>query len=447
MLLAACASAPVGPPAVMESTIEPSEGLGAPIELLGAGDATAERCFRHATESQGETVARCRNDEMDACAKLVQRWAARAPDCAAKVGELACHAEHAPSCAALATHLLKQPSPPATRVRRLLGRACDGGVAKACTQLGKRAYERLKIYDVGIIKRLKRGCALGDGEACFIAANARRTRALDGPQAELLERGCDLEHEPACMVLGLALAGALQPPGSDKQKRGLQLLDGVCDGSGPSAAQACFTLGQFVSTGNAGYYARACDKGHFNACVEIVTAHRDAGRAPEAVQLAGKMIAQHPGQWLPRWIRGSILFNSGEHAKAIADLDAVAGLRSDWPLLEVWLYAAQARSGGDGTPRLRKAHRALGGAAWPAPVFNYMLGRLPEARLLRQAKHKTAYTQRQQECEAFYYIGQHLMIAGNARRAKGMFQRAVATQITDYIEFTGAKAELARLAP
>ena len=52
---------------------------------------------------------------------------------------------------------------------------------------------------------------------------------------------------------------------------------------------------------------------------------------------------------------------------------------------------------------------------------------------------------RGKQCEAYFYVGQYLLIQGKRSEAVAMFQRDVATGLTGFIEYNAAKAELARL--
>lgn len=437
-LTMACSAAP--PPAarvepVSEPLIEPSEGVEETTELLGAGDDEAERCFRRAATIDEDSTEKCRESVIEACADVAADLVTPAPVCAAKIRELACAAEHARSCADLAMQLHKQPNRQPTRVRKLLDRACTGGIGTACAQLARMERKRLGATDPGVTRWFDKGCELGDGASCFEAAESTRLGAAK--RAELFQRGCDLGFDRACLTVGLMLLVGAHPFPRD-EARGKQILMTLCNGTGGEAKDACFSAGE---------HEKACNKGHFNSCMAILDGHHRAGRIDETIALATKLVKEQPNNWLLRWVRGSNLFNSGKHKASIPDLEALIPLRPDWPLVEIWLYAAQERSGGQGKARLEAAFAKMDSSSWPAPVFKFMLGRLSMGQLLRAAKDKDVTKQKQQECEAFYYVGQQLMIRGQTKRAKAMFQKSVDTAVTNYIEYRGAKAELVLLAP
>jgi lipoprotein NlpI len=52
---------------------------------------------------------------------------------------------------------------------------------------------------------------------------------------------------------------------------------------------------------------------------------------------------------------------------------------------------------------------------------------------------------RAQHCEAYFYLGQHALIAGKSDEATRLFQQAVDSGVVTSNEYGGAQAELKRL--
>jgi lipoprotein NlpI len=73
------------------------------------------------------------------------------------------------------------------------------------------------------------------------------------------------------------------------------------------------------------------------------------------------------------------------------------------------------------------------------------LGRLTPAAVFDQAVDSDPKRQRAMQCEAYFYVGYHLLIEGKRSEAAAMFQRAVATGVTEFIEYQAARAQLSRL--
>jgi lipoprotein NlpI len=66
--------------------------------------------------------------------------------------------------------------------------------------------------------------------------------------------------------------------------------------------------------------------------------------------------------------------------------------------------------------------------------------------VLNAAQDPDPQVQRERQCEAYFYIGEYLLIADQKGEAARMFQAAVSTGVTGLFEYASAKAELRRLA-
>jgi len=60
--------------------------------------------------------------------------------------------------------------------------------------------------------------------------------------------------------------------------------------------------------------------------------------------------------------------------------------------------------------------------------------------------HDSSRQRAEQECEAYFYLGQYHVIMGNLGEARRMFQLSVDTGVTNFIEYTASEVELNRLA-
>jgi hypothetical protein len=82
----------------------------------------------------------------------------------------------------------------------LLTRACNGGVASSCSNLGQ-ALSFTKHDNAAVIAALTRGCELGDADSCMLAAAQPVTIES---RARLWERACALGHFLSCTDLAVA---------------------------------------------------------------------------------------------------------------------------------------------------------------------------------------------------------------------------------------------------
>jgi lipoprotein NlpI len=82
---------------------------------------------------------------------------------------------------------------------------------------------------------------------------------------------------------------------------------------------------------------------------------------------------------------------------------------------------------------------------WPGIIVQLYLGAVNAESVLSAAKNPDPNKEKQQLCEAYFYLGELSLIAGNRAAAILFFQNTLKTGITNYIEYTGAKQELIRL--
>lgn len=142
--------------------------------------------------------------------------------------------------------------------------------------------------------------------------------------------------------------------------------------------------------------------------------------------------------------RGRVHFYAGDYMRAASDL--VRAHRLDGSIYTaLWLYLARKRADIPGERTLAAEADTSGAGAWPAPIVGlYLGGAAPEA-VMRAAATGTAAAQREQRCEASFYIA-HWHLLRNARDAAApLLREAQKTCPTTYMEHEGAVAELRRL--
>ncbi|MCA9623318.1 MAG: tetratricopeptide repeat protein [Myxococcales bacterium] len=270
---------------------------------------------------------------------------------------------------------------------------------------------------------------------------------------ELGERACELGDLTGCVDLAVLLAFGSGGATRDLA-RAESLLREVCNLDGPGdGGRSCSTLalllaGPAIASGGTTpadtwkLHDRACQNGHVEACAMMAQHHYSEGRYGDAIAVADEVIDELPDRWSMRYARGLSLLNLGEPKRAIPDLAKLCELRQDLEYCPLWLFSARRRAGEPAEAALEAAHRRLGDEAWPEPIFRFYLGRLSQRALLTKAKDRDPRRQLEKECEAYYYVGQELLAAGQRKAAAGFFKKAVATGISEFIEYAGAGAEL-----
>jgi|ERR1035437_1766271 lipoprotein NlpI len=143
--------------------------------------------------------------------------------------------------------------------------------------------------------------------------------------------------------------------------------------------------------------------------------------------------------------RGRAFLYLGRFAAAQESFAAVRKLDISDPYSAIWLYLATARAAQDGRHELEKSTEQISLTAWPGPVINLYLGKVTQNAVLSSAGDPDAKKDREQHCEAYFYLGEFALSGGARSKAKRLFQQSFDTGVFWFIEYAGAQVELKRL--
>lgn len=168
------------------------------------------------------------------------------------------------------------------------------------------------------------------------------------------------------------------------------------------------------------------------------------GRADEAVD-AMRQAREPSNRAFATKGLGHAQYYQGRYADAEASFgeaaEESAGEDRDFAL--IWLYLSAERNGGRGRAALAPHVEQVDASRWPGAVIHYLAGRTTQAELLREAR-KDKQMERLNLAEAWFYVGQQLLLAGDADGAQRMFQRTVEIGALPYREHAFAQIELRR---
>jgi lipoprotein NlpI len=168
------------------------------------------------------------------------------------------------------------------------------------------------------------------------------------------------------------------------------------------------------------------------------------GRADEAVSAMRQVKDPANRAFVSKGI-GNALYYQGRYADAEASFrDAVddsSGEDRDFAL--IWLYLSAERNGHRGRAAIAPYVEQVDVARWPGAVIHYLAGRTSQDELLHEAR-KDKQMERLNLSEAWFYVGQQLLLAGDADGAQRMFQRTVEIGALPYREHAFAQIELKR---
>ncbi len=144
--------------------------------------------------------------------------------------------------------------------------------------------------------------------------------------------------------------------------------------------------------------------------------------------------------------RGTIRFYLGQHSDAARDFRRSLMLDGPEPYRVLWLHLSRERAGFDAREELAALAGRLTTEDWPVPLIALFLGETSPEQVLASIDAPDQRRRRELECETHFYVGQYHLLNGNISAATESFRSSVATRITTFAEFAGAKMELKRIA-
>ena len=108
----------------------------------------------------------------------------------------------------------------------------------------------------------------------------------------------------------------------------------------------------------------------------------------------------------------------------------------------IWLHVAAMRGGFNASSPLRSFAEGLSTAQWPAPVIRMFTGAIQPEEAIALAQSPDVDTDQAQKCEAYFYAGQQYLLDRKPDAAKTAFEAAVATGMTEFLEYDWALREL-----
>ena len=184
---------------------------------------------------------------------------------------------------------------------------------------------------------------------------------------------------------------------------------------------------------------------HLNALYNRGNAYTRKGDYDRAAQDYDQVLQLNPKHANAYSSRGFVRFFQGQFAAAVPDFSEALRFAPNNPYRILLLYLAQARAGSHGRDALAHAVRGLDLAKWPGPIVSMYLGKVPEQAVLDSVAEADATERRQRRCQAYFYLGQQLLIRQQTNEAAKMFRETVATNASALFEYEAAHAELKRL--
>jgi lipoprotein NlpI len=148
----------------------------------------------------------------------------------------------------------------------------------------------------------------------------------------------------------------------------------------------------------------------------------------------------------PHFGRGRARFYAGEFMSAASDFIRAHQLDPSI-YTALWLFLARKRADIPGEKTLAQEAGTSGDGEWPAPVVALYLGRSTPEAVQKAATHSDPTRQRDQRCEANFYIAHWHLLRGAREPAARLLDEARSGCLSAFLEHEGAVAELRRLQP
>jgi lipoprotein NlpI len=144
--------------------------------------------------------------------------------------------------------------------------------------------------------------------------------------------------------------------------------------------------------------------------------------------------------------RARARFYSGDFKGAIPDLQQALKVEPN-SYTVIWLYLARMRAGApsdEANELLEQGTADIRGGSWPWPIVALYVGRTDVDSVMAAATDRDAKRQRDQLCEAAFYVAEWHLVRNERDRALAQLKTAQSECPRDFMEHEGAVAELRR---
>jgi ankyrin repeat protein len=146
--------------------------------------------------------------------------------------------------------------------------------------------------------------------------------------------------------------------------------------------------------------------------------------------------------------QGCADYNAHNFTNALADFRKSAELGSDYQdytYFRIWIIRSRLGEDEEATRELKEylEHRkAQNTNDWPLQVGRFLAGQMSESNFLEAANSPNLQTAKEQNCEAYFYIGSKRLIDHDKPGTVEYFNKCEATDLKDFEEYQSAISEL-----
>lgn len=138
-------------------------------------------------------------------------------------------------------------------------------------------------------------------------------------------------------------------------------------------------------------------------------------------------------------------FHAKHYAEAARDFSAALETEPQDHYSALWEYLSARRGGAEGRKVLAARAKAIDLEKWPGVVVRFYLGQVKAKQVLAAAQSEDAQKQKEQLCEARFYLGEDALLRGERATATKYFRQTLDEGVPSFVEVHAARNELRAL--
>ena len=140
--------------------------------------------------------------------------------------------------------------------------------------------------------------------------------------------------------------------------------------------------------------------------------------------------------------RASIYWKQGKYKEASEDLTKAIELEPDEVYHYIWKHIMMKRAGEDPGNSLAEFNKNNKDEKWPKPVVEMLLEEITPEECLKKAESENPRLDKEQKCEAHFYVSQYNLIKGDRKKAKENLEKCIEQNVKYFYEHGLAQSEL-----
>jgi tetratricopeptide (TPR) repeat protein len=166
---------------------------------------------------------------------------------------------------------------------------------------------------------------------------------------------------------------------------------------------------------------------------------------PNTIKFIDKAIEMEPKVAEYYSTRGKTYFEMGNMKSSAEDFKKACELKPDYAYSHLQYALSLMKQGGDGISYINGYLDKEKETAWPLPVFKMFAEKITPEACLKSSESTDADLNKEQKCEALFYIGEFYLLKDDRQKAKEYFSKCISTGVNYFCEYYFSKAELKRM--